>query len=203
LDGIQNDPSIDDLQTLKQEYWYINFGEIINKGWELAAKTRIGPLNINATYSILDSRWGQDTIRQNDPHFEGFYDEGVRRNDVPISTGNLSLSYNLPAFSKKNPRGGVLVIDLSYTGKKKGRDWLLYYDGLYNPDVEPYSYYSKDLLINYDPYLLVRLRCNYWLMKNINIFLDIRNLTDHEDISRGITQPALGRQMTFGLDLEF
>ncbi|SVA31564.1 uncharacterized protein METZ01_LOCUS84418, partial [marine metagenome] len=31
LDGIQNDPSIDDPATLKQEYWYINFGEIINK----------------------------------------------------------------------------------------------------------------------------------------------------------------------------
>lgn len=203
LDGIQNDPSIDDLQTLKQEYWYINFGEIINKGWELAAKTRIGPLYVNATYSILDSRWGQDTIRQNDPNFEGFFDEGVRRNDVPTSTANLSVSYNLPAFSSKNPRGGALVIDLNYNGKKKGRDWLLYYDGLYNPDVAPYTYYSKDLLINYDPYLLVRLRCNYWLTKNVNVFLDIRNLTDHEDISRGITQPALGRQTTFGLDLEF
>jgi len=28
-------------------------------------------------------------------------------------------------------------------------------------------------------------------------------LTEHEDISRAITQPALGRQMVFGLDLEF
>ena len=55
LDGIQNDPSIDDLETIKQEYWYINFGEIINKGWEFSAKTRIGPLDLNATYSITDS----------------------------------------------------------------------------------------------------------------------------------------------------
>ena len=203
LDGIQNDPSIDDPGTLKQEYWYINFGEIINKGWEFAVKTRFGPLDINATYSILDSRWGQDSIRQNDPDYEGFFDEGVRRNDVPTSTANLSLAYSLPGISSKNRKGGSLVIDLNYTGEKKGRDWLKYYDGFYKPDVEPFSYYSKDVLINYKPYVTVRLRCNYWFTNNLAAYLDIRNLTEHEDISRAITQPALGRQMVFGLDLEF
>ena len=203
LDGIQNDPSIDDLQTLKQEYWYINFGEIINKGWEFAVKTRFGPLDINATYSILDSRWGQDSIRQNDQVYEGFFDEGVRRNDVPTSTANLSLAYSLPGISSKNRKGGTLVIDLNYTGEKKGRDWLLYYDGFYNPDVDPFSYYSKDVLINYKPYVTVRLRGNYWFTNNLAAYIDIRNLTEHEDISRSITQPALGRQMVFGLDLEF
>ena len=203
LDGIQNDPSIDDLATLKQEYWYINFGEIINKGWEFAVKTRFGPLDINATYSILDSRWGQDSIRQNDQVYEGFFDEGVRRNDVPTSTANLSLAYSLPGISSKNRKGGSLVIDLNYTGEKKGRDWLKYYDGFYKPDVEPFSYYSKDVLINYKPYVTVRLRGNYWFTNNLAAYLDIRNLTEHEDISRSITQPALGRQMVFGLDLEF
>ena len=203
LDGIQNDPSIDDLATLKQEYWYINFGEIINKGWEFAVKTRFGPLDINATYSILDSRWGQDSIRQNDQVYEGFFDEGVRRNDVPTSTANLSLAYSLPGITSKNRKGGTLVIDLNYTGEKKGRDWLKYYDGFYKPDVEPFSYYSKDVLINYKPYVTVRLRGNYWFTNNLAAYLDIRNLTEHEDISRSITQPALGRQMVFGLDLEF
>jgi len=203
LDGIQNDPSINDPATLKQEYWYINFGEIINKGWEFAVKTRFGPLDINATYSILDSRWGQDSIRQNDLVYEGFFDEGVRRNDVPTSTANLSLAYSLPGFTPDNRKGGSLVIDLNYIGEKKGRDWLLYYDGFYNPDVDPFSYYSKDVLINYKPYVTVRLRCNYWFTNNLAAYLDIRNLTEHEDISRAITQPALGRQMVFGLDLEF
>jgi len=32
--------------------------------------------------------------------------------------------------------------------------------------------------------------------------MDIRNLTGHSDISRSITAPALGRQVTIGLDLE-
>ena len=148
LDGIANDPSIDDLQTIKQEYWYINLGQIINKGWELAAKTRVGPLDISANYSILDSRWGEDSLRQNDPVYEGFYDIGTRRNDVPSSTGNLSLVYNIPGFSSKSTKGGSVALDISYIGKKKGRDWLLYYDGLYNPDVSPFSYYSKDLLLS-------------------------------------------------------
>ena len=203
LDGIQNDPSIDDLQTLKQEYWYINIGEIINKGWEFATKIKIGPLDINATYSILDSRWGRDPIRQNDSIYEGFFDEGVRRNDVPTSTANLSLAYSLPGITSKNRKGGTLVIDLNYTGEKKGRDWLLYYDGLYNPDIDPFTYYSKDVLVNYDPYLTIRLRGNYWFTNNLAAYFDIRNLTEHEDISRSITQPALGRQMILGLDLEF
>mgnify|MGYP001159545810 FL=1 len=203
LDGIQNDPSIDDLETIKQEYWYINFGEIINKGWEFSAKTRIGPLDLNATYSITDSRWGQDSIRQNDIKYEGFFDEGVRRNDVPKTTGNLSFSCKIPSYSSKSSKGGNFVLDFNYTGEKKGRDWLLYYDGLYNPDITPYTYYSKDLIKNYKPYFLVRLRCNYWVTTNANFYLDIRNLTEHKDISRGITQPALGRQVTLGIDLEF
>ena len=97
-------------------------------------------MDINATYSILDSRWGQDSIRQNDLVYEGFYDEGVRRNDVPTSTANLSLAYSLPGLTPDNRKGGSLVIDLNYIGEKKGRDWLLYYDGFYNPDVNPVSY---------------------------------------------------------------
>ena len=30
--------------------------------------------------------------------------------------------------------------------------------------------------------------------------MDIRNLNDYSDISRSITEPALGRQMKIGLD---
>ena len=201
LDGIANDPSIDDLYTPKQEYQYINLGQIINKGWEIASKIRVGPLDISANYSILDSRWGEDSLRQNDQSYEGFFDEGVRRNDVPQSTGNLSFSYNIPGYSPKAKKGGSLVVDLNYVGKKKGRDWLLYYDGFYNPDIPTVSYYSKDLIKVYDPYTLIRLRFNYWVTNKVSVFMDIRNLNDYSDISRSITEPALGRQMKIGLDL--
>ena len=202
LDGIANDPSIDDLQTIKQEYWYINLGQIINKGWEIAAKTRVGSLDISANYSILDSRWGEDTLRQSDPIYEGFFDKGERRNDVPESTGNLSLAYSIPGFSSKSNKGGSVVLDINYIGKKKGRDWLLYYDGLYNPDVAQYTYYSKDLLMNYPPYTTVRLRFNYWVTNKASVFFDVRNLTEYTDISRSIIEPALGKQIIMGLDFE-
>ena len=86
-------------------------------------------------------------------------------------------------------------------GKKKGRDWLLYYDGFYNPDIPTVSYYSKDLIKVYDPYTLIRLRFNYWVTNKVSVFMDIRNLNDYSDISRSITEPALGRQMKIGLDL--
>ncbi|MEA1877497.1 MAG: TonB-dependent receptor [Bacteroidota bacterium] len=202
-DGIQNDPSIDDPETVKREYWYTNFGEIINRGWEFAAKTNYGSLGINATYSILDSRWGQDSIRQNNPQFEGFFDEGVRRNDVPESTANLSLDYSLPPIISKYKKGGSMVISFNYIGKKKGRDWLMQYDGFYNPDVDPVSYYSKDLIVQYEPYVTVRLRGNYWLTNKVAFYFDIRNLTEHKDMSSAITQPSLGRQIILGFDLEF
>ena len=199
LNGISNDRSIDDLYTPKEEYQYVNLGQIINKGWEIATKIRLGPIDISANYSILDSRWGEDTLRQNDPAYEGFFDEGVRRNDVPESTGNLSFSYSIPGY---NSKGGSAVIDLNYIGKKKGRDWLLYYDGFYNPEIPIISYYSKDLIKVYDPFTSIRLRFNYWVTKKVSVFMDIRNLTGHSDISRSITAPALGRQVTIGLDLE-
>ena len=45
---------------------------------------------------------------------------------------------------------------MSHIGKKVGRDWLIYYDGLYNPDVEPYTYYSADLLMDYDAHTMLK-----------------------------------------------
>ncbi len=203
LDGIQNDRSIDDLFTPKEEYWYVNIGEIINRGWEFALKTRISAFDINATYSILDSRWGRDPLRQDDTlTYKGYYDEGVRRNDVPVSTANLSFSFRIPGFSPKYKKGGYLVLDANYIGEKKGRDWLLYYDGLYNPDVDMINYYSKDLTKYYEGYTTLRLRANYWITNFISGYVDIKNLTRHEDISSNITTPALGRQIIFGLDFE-
>ena len=202
LDGVANDPSIDDPYTPKQEYRYINLGQILNKGWEVAAKTRLGSIDINANFSIIDSRWGKDSIRQNDPQYEGYFDEGVRRNDVPQSTGNISFSYNLPNYFGNTNKGGAFVVDVNYIGKKKGRDWLLYYDGFYNPDIPPISYYSQDLVKIYDPFTSIRLRLNYWLTNKVSAYIDIRNLTDHSDISRSIIEPALGRQVITGFDLE-
>ena len=203
LDGIQNDRSIDDIYTPKEEYRYVNIGEIINKGWEFAFKTRISVFDINGTYSILDSRWGRDPLRQDDTlTYKGYYDEGVRRNDVPHSTANLSVAFKVPGFSPKYKKGGYLVLDVNHIGKKKGRDWLLYYDGLYNPDIEMVNYYSKDLIKYYKGYATIRLRANYWLTNTISGYVDIENLTRHEDISSNITTPALGRQIIFGLDLE-
>ena len=202
LDGVANDRSIDDLYTAKEEYRYINLGQIINKGWEVAARTRIGPLDINANFSIIDSRWGKDSIRQNDSQYEGYFDEGVRRNDVPQSTGNISFAYSIPGYFGKSKKGGSFVVDVNYIGKKKGRDWLLYYDGFYNPEIPAISYYSKDLIKMYDPFTSLRLRLNYWLTNKVSTFVDIRNLTNHSDISRSITEPALGRQMIVGVDFE-
>ena len=94
------------------------------------------------------------------------------------------------------------MVDVNYVGKKKGRDWLLYYDGFYNPDITPISYYSQDLIKIYDPFKSIRLRLNYWLTNKVSAYIDIRNLTDHSDISRSIIEPALGRQVITGFDLE-
>ena len=64
------------------------------------------------------------------------------------------------------------------------------------------NYYSKDLIKYYKGYATIRLRANYWLTNTISGYVDIKNLTRHEDISSNITTPALGRQIIFGLDLE-
>ena len=53
-----------------------------------------------------------------------------------------------------------------------------------------------------DSYYNARLRLNYWLTKEVSTYIDIRNLNNHTDISRSITEPALGRQIILGLDLD-
>jgi outer membrane receptor protein involved in Fe transport len=182
---------------------YINLGQIINKGIEVAAKTRIFDIfDISANYTYLDSRWGKDSLRQTDPQYYGFYDKGKRRIDVPSQTGNISISLNLPGTKYTSDKGGSMSFDISYIGKRKGRDWLLYYDGFYNPEVEFFSSYRSEILMDYDPYYNARLRLNYSLTNNVSFYLDIRNLNNHTDISRSITEPALGRQIIIGTDLD-
>ena len=56
--------------------------------------------------------------------------------------------------------------------------------------------------MDYDSYYNARLRLNYWLTKEVSTYIDIRNLNNHTDISRSITEPALGRQIIFGFDLD-
>ena len=95
--------------------------------------------------------------------------------DVVIMAGGKGkrmrpLTYNIPSLSKHSKKGGSFVLDMSHIGKKIGRDWLLYYDGLYNPNVEPYTYYSNDLLMDYDAYTMLRVRFNYWLTNKASVF---------------------------------
>ena len=108
----------------------------------------------------------------------------------------------MPGTKYTSDKGGSISLDVSYIGERKGRNWLLYYDGLYNPDIQQVTYYSSEILMNYDSYYNARLRLNYSLTNNVSFYLDIRNLNNHTDISRSITEPALGRQIIIGTDLD-
>ena len=57
--------------------------------------------------------------------------------------------------------------------------------------------------MDYDAYTMLRVRFNYWITSKASGFIDIRNLTDYSDISRSITEPALGKQIIMGFDFEF
>ena len=56
--------------------------------------------------------------------------------------------------------------------------------------------------MDYDYYYNARLRFNYWVTGQTSLYVDIKNLNNHTDISRSITEPALGRQIILGLDLD-
>ena len=56
--------------------------------------------------------------------------------------------------------------------------------------------------MDYDSYYNARFRLNYWLTKEVSTYIDIRNLNNHTDISRSITEPALGRQIIIGFELD-
>ena len=43
---------------------------------------------------------------------------------MPSQTGNVSISFNVPGTKYTSKKGGSLSFDLSYIGKRKGRDWL-------------------------------------------------------------------------------
>ena len=49
--------------------------------------------------------------------------------------------------------------------------------------------------MDYDAHAMLRVRFNYWITNKASVFIDIRNLTDYTDISRSITEPALGKQV--------
>ena len=73
-----------------------------------------------------------------------------------------SFAYSVPGYFGTSKKGGSFVVDINYIGRKKD-DWLLYYDGFYNPEIPPISYYSKDLIKMYDPFVSLRLEATIGL----------------------------------------
>jgi iron complex outermembrane recepter protein len=85
-----------------------NVGEIMNRGWELEQRLRLGALSLGTTLSLVDSR-----VRAVANGYQGDLRAGDRMLDVPALTTGMTIGYQMKRTAAS--------IGLSHA-----RDWISY-----------------------------------------------------------------------------
>ena len=189
--------NVDDTTTTKREYQYQNINEFFNKGWEFAGKLLLNPFTVNFTYTINNSKYGDNQSSSN-----WRYKEGAKKLYTPDNTASLGLSYKIPALIPGSKKGGFVGMDLTYTGKMLVDNILRQYDGYYNPNIDRLSSDDPENLKEKEGYYKLRLRGNYWFTDYLSVFVDIINLTDYQKSGYNEITPSLGRVTKIGLDIQ-
>ncbi len=189
--------NVDNPDTPKREYQYQNINEFFNKGWEFAGRLLLNPFTVNFTYSITDSRYGENSNAKN-----WKYKDGAKKLYTPQSMGSLGIGYKIPSFLSNVKKGGYIGIDVTYTGKMLVDNYLRLYDGFYNPDIPRLDPKDPENLKWKDAFYKVRLRLNYWFTNYFSTFVDVINLTNYQKGAYNDITPSLGRVVKFGVDIQ-
>ncbi len=178
-------------------YQYQNLDEFFNKGWEFAGKLLLNPFTVNFTYTINDSKYGENTLSDS-----WMYKKGAKKLYTPYQTGYLGLAYQIPALYSGSSKGGFVGLGLTYRGKMLAVNQLRQYDGIFNPDIDRITPADKEYITEMEGFFKLRFRANYWITDYLSLFMDVNNLTDYQKSSISELVPTLGRVSKVGLDIQ-
>jgi len=171
---------IQDRRTIQ----YQNVGQIANRGAEIEAQVRQGNLRANGTLSLTDSR-----VRALARTYSGDLAVGDRVPEVPASSGNLSLSWDVGRTT--------LTMGSVYIGSWTGYDWSRYVgdEAQESEEINNLRDYWRSYPGIVRPYLSV----SHILNRDWEWFGRIDNLTNVQRYERDNLQVTAGRTMMVGL----
>jgi iron complex outermembrane receptor protein len=163
---------------------YQNVGEIANRGAEIEGQLRQGNLRANGSFSLTDSR-----VRALGPKYSGDLTVGDRVPEVPSSSGNLSVSWDISRTT--------LTLGSVYIGPWTGYDWSRYVgdEAQQTEEITDLRAYWRRYQGIVRPYLSV----NHVWKRDVEWFARVDNLTNVQRFERDNLQVTAGRTMMVGL----
>ncbi|HJU72124.1 MAG TPA: TonB-dependent receptor [Gemmatimonadaceae bacterium] len=164
---------------------YQNVGRIDNVGAELETTARFGLLRASATMAWTDSK-----VRRLAPNYNGDLRVGDQVPEVPGSSGQAWLSYDLAAVRLT---GGA-----TYIGSWTGYDWIEYYNAAAGISAErPLRGYWMKYPALVKPFAMLEGR----VAREAALFLRVDNLSNKQLNERDNLQITAGRSTTLGLKI--
>ncbi len=172
-----------------------NVAKIYNSGFEFSFKTILAPFTLDINASIVSSKYGpgnQTTVSASTAYLA----EGNRCIQVPSGSLYAKLTYSIPSFLPWADKGGSISVDYRNSGSEVYRDYYNYYKTYAATGSYPaYNY------IEMAGYSIWGMRFNYSVLNNIDVFCDVQNLLNNQNIVPGYYGPLQGRSISFGFNV--
>jgi outer membrane receptor for ferrienterochelin and colicin len=177
--------------TYNSYYQFQNVSVVYNKGLELSAKAIVKPFTLDISWTLSDSRYGPGFTYSTSTIY---ITEGARPLNVPTGTLFAKLSYHVPSLSPLTKKGGNLSLEYTWTGSEVNWDYYTMMKNMYN-----YFHYINNYK-DFNSFSLWNLRSDLSVLDNLNLFIDIANLLNKQELNGGV-MPEKGRSINFGLNM--
>jgi hypothetical protein len=156
----------------------------------------LDPFTVDISYTSVKSVYGEgfEAVRNIAP--------GKRIPNIPSGSFFVRLTTKIPSFIPWSQNGGSISLEYRWNGGEYGLDGYSYYKDQNEwtdteTSINSYDYY-KDL----SGYSKFNLRCNYYVLDEHSVFIDVYNILNNQDWIGG-AGPMIGRQISLGFNLAY
>lgn len=180
--------------SVYRKFTFQNLAQILNEGIEITARAIVNPFTIDLTYTRLSSKYGEGFPAVSTSANPEFY-EGGKVMSVPTYSMSLRVNYTIPELLPWSAKGGNITLEYIAVGDEFNQDYMAYYRGI----VETGK--ASNVWKVFSPYHRINLRGDYSILNNVDIFADVQNLLNNQDML--YCGPLKGRTISFGFNIRY
>lgn len=177
--------------TVYRKFTFKNLAQILNEGIEITGRAIVNPFTFDISYTRLSSKYGQGfpavSIGAN-PEMR----EGGKVINVPTYSLTLRVNYIIPSLLPWSAKGGSITAEYVALGEEYNQDYMAFYRGL----VEKGK--AQNIFKVFPSYYRLNLRADYSVLNNVDVFADVQNLLNNQDML--YCGPLKGRTICFGFN---
>jgi outer membrane receptor protein involved in Fe transport len=175
---------------------YQNVGEVKSQGLELGVSSRLGLVDLTASYSYAKS-----TVRSLSSNYGGDLEVGDQLIYVPQHTAGGTLGLNLSSLWTRRPvRGTRLEIGATYVGERRTEDQVGFYSCLFGlSDCVDDTFSVRDYWATLPGFVKFRVAVTQPLGEKLVGFVNVDNIANKQDSELLALYPSRGRALLVGL----